>query len=142
MELYLRYARQFNLPVIYVASGNLSSIAMFAKSIAPTPVVTKFMLLSGDDLMLLQSLSWDQQGQVDYLVLQKASQFLGLTDSSFSWGVAATRHALSTGGTCGKESSRRRWIKREEKDISFRDDYTIIVGGKNKLDFNVQWFWP
>lgn len=85
--------------------------------------------------MLLQSLTWDQQGQVDYLVLQKASQFLGITDSSFSWGVAAGRHALSTGGTCGKS-------QKLDKDISFKDDLTVIIGGKNKLDFNTQWFWP
>jgi hypothetical protein len=115
---------------------------MFAERVAPTPVATKFTLLSGADLMLLQSLSWDQQGQVDYLVLQKASQFLGITDSSFSWGVAAARHAMSRGGTCGKQEGSRRLVRRQEKDISFRDDLTVIVGAKNKLDFNTKWFWP
>ena len=118
-ELNLRYAVEFQFPAIYIASGNLSSISMFAERVAPTPVATKFTLLLGADLMLLQSLSWDQQGQVDNLVLQKASQFLGITDSSFSWGVAAARHAMSSGGTCGEQEGSRRLVRRREKDISW-----------------------
>jgi hypothetical protein len=46
VELYQKYPVKQPVPAIYVASGNLTSIEMFAEMVYPTPVVDKFSLLS------------------------------------------------------------------------------------------------
>jgi hypothetical protein len=115
---------------------------MFSVLIAPTPVVTKFTLLSGAEATLLQSLTWDQQCEVYHLMLAKSAQFLGTADSSFSWGTASARHALSAEGTCGTEARQGRLARRMERDISMDDGLSIIIGADNKLHFKPQYFWP
>lgn len=141
--LYTQYAKEYALPVIYVASGNLSSTELFTSSVSPTPVVTKQSLLSAsspDLLHALNALSWDQQAQVDYLVLLRASKFLGMTDSSFSWAVAVARRAVGREGTC------RAWDRGEEEKvpeegIAFRDEFSVVIGPPNKYHFGPR-SWP
>ena len=64
VKMYQKYLARQPVPAIYIASGNLTSIEMFAKKVAPIPVVDKFSLLSPEDTALLKSMTWDQQDLV------------------------------------------------------------------------------
>ena len=137
---YQQYASLYALPVIYAASGNLSSTELFTKAVYPTPVVTKSSLLSEEDLSVLRSMTWDQQAEVDYLVLLRASRFLGMTDSNFSWAVAVARRTEGELGSCGGwEEGKEEIIP--EPGIAFKDELSIIVGGPSKYHFGT-WSWP
>jgi len=93
------------LPLIYLASGNTTSIAQFTAEAAalgpPVRVVIKQDLLLPEELAELGAMTWDQQALVDYLILLRSSYFLGMAESSFSWLVATRRRVLSAHGTCG-----------------------------------------
>jgi len=138
----------YSLPVIYVASGNLSSTILFSNLVAPTPVVTKYSLLSSrpDELARLKSLSWDQQAEVDYLVLLRSSRFLGMTDSNFSWAVAVARRAVGKEGSCGGERGDgmmgvRKGDGENGVGVAFEDERSVIVGGRSKYNFGTR-AWP
>ena len=138
--IYQRLAIQYGLPAIYVASGNRSSTEIFAATVSPTPVVTKSSLLSGTNLELLESLSWDQQAQVDYLVLSRASRFLGMSDSTFSWAVALARRAVGQKGTCGLLEKDESKVK-AEKGVALEDELSVIIGKPSKYHFGTR-SWP
>jgi hypothetical protein len=98
---YLAQAASTSLSHIYVASGNTSEIARFASDASSHQnytfsVVTKFDLLEGQDLAMLNALVWDQQALVDFLVMLRASSFAGVGHSSFAWNIALKRHRLSS----------------------------------------------
>ena len=138
---YERFARNLKLPLIYVASGDLSSTNVFCKAVSPTRVETKSTLLTGPDLKFLKSMSWDVQAQVDYLDLLRASMFLGMSDSSFSYAVAVARRSEATiEGTCGF------WKKGKaeevpEPGIALRDELSIVIGPSSKYHFGPR-SWP
>lgn len=90
---YLEHASASGLPIMYVASGNLSSIALLAHQATAfnIDVTHKFELLKGQDREDLEKLKWDQRALVDFLVLIKAEEFAGVGHSSFSWNVALKR---------------------------------------------------
>ncbi len=138
--LYQQYATLYSLPVIYIASGNLSSTEIFTKAVSPTAVVTKTSLLSGEDLSALQSMSWDRQAEVDYLVLLRASRFLGMSDSSFSWAVAIARRADGQEGTCGAWQQGKAETVPEPR-IALKDEFSVIIGGQSKYHFGPR-SWP
>jgi hypothetical protein len=89
------------LSIIYIASGNATEVSNFAadarawKGGQNLIVTTKFDLLKGSDLALLNSLAWDQQALVDFLVLLVATQFGGVGHSNFAWNIALKRHRYS-----------------------------------------------
>ncbi|ESZ92755.1 hypothetical protein SBOR_6867 [Sclerotinia borealis F-4128] len=92
---YLQKLATTNLTLIYVASGNKSEIARFSRDAAAYDLTTKFMLLDAKDREYLNTLAWDQQGLVDYLVMTKSSSFVGIGHSSFAWNIALKRHTYS-----------------------------------------------
>ena len=129
-------AKKHSLFLMYAASGNTSSTAaLIAEATAQSPpvtIVTKWDLLSGPDLELLDHLRWDQQALVDFLVLLRSSFFAGVDRSSFSWNVAAKRHVTSENGTCGPDTD-------ELPDgLAFRDEFSEIVGN-NHEDLEVKY---
>jgi hypothetical protein len=134
VKLYQKYLKQ-PVPVIYVATGNLTSIKMFAERVEPTPVVDKFSLLSSEDATTLKSMTWDQQGQVDYLVLTRASLYLGMVDSLFSMSIASSRRAATKSGTCGE-------VPEPEKDITYGDGLSIVVGKSRAPNQEPAYYWP
>jgi hypothetical protein len=102
------------LNVVYVASGNRTVVDLFAKYLSQrivevsslssekdgvrnrnVTVVTKYDLLKGYDLQQLNNLTFDQQALVDFIIMFKASAFMGVAHSSFPWTVALRRHELS-----------------------------------------------
>ena len=134
--MYSRLATNYSLPLIYAASGNATSIDLFAASTAPTPVVTKFSLLSGEDLALLESMSWDQQALVDYIILARSSRFLGVRDSSFSYNLAIARQAFGR-GTCGGEET----VTALAQGVVYQDDMSVLIGKADNPDFR-HGLWP
>lgn len=129
-----QFAAQFDhiartgLRVVYVASGNQTVVDIFEDKLnkesnvtqilgGPVSVVTKYDLLSGPDRERLKSLTFDQQALVDFLMMFKASAFMGVAHSSFPWNVALRRHELSGYPAYTNEGS----------DL-LRDEYSVIMG--------------
>ncbi|KAE8448694.1 hypothetical protein EG329_008909 [Mollisiaceae sp. DMI_Dod_QoI] len=94
---YLEQAEVSGLPVIYLASGDVSQLARFTEDAHKynISVSTKHDLVSGEDKRLLDNLTFDQQALVDYLVLTKSSEFAGVGHSSFAWNIALWRHQFA-----------------------------------------------
>lgn len=94
---YLSQASNANLQLLYAASGNISAIQdLDDLAISQSKIVTsKYDLLTGKDRDELDALKWDQKAMVDWLVLEKASDFAGLGQSAFSWNVALKRHEMA-----------------------------------------------
>lgn len=134
------------LDVVYVASGNRTVVDLFAEylqkriteeegkhdlllhvrntsssssrsHVRNVTVVTKQDLLRGDSLKELEQMTFDQQGLVDFLMMFKASAFMGVAYSSFPWTVALRRHELS----------KYRDIRNMGSDI-LRDEYSELMG--------------
>ncbi|POS68597.1 hypothetical protein DHEL01_v213009 [Diaporthe helianthi] len=97
---YLGKAVELGLSVAYVATGNLSEAHKFsaaAHAKLGMTVVSKADLLTGEDADELASLSWDQQGLVDLIVLVGSDYFVGNTRSSFSILATQKRHLKEDG---------------------------------------------
>lgn len=96
-QFYLDQAPLSDPRVIYAASGDPDDIAKLkvdAETINMN-VTTKYDLLVGKDLEVLNNLTWDQQAMVDFLILLKASDFGGVSQSAFAWNVTLKRHLES-----------------------------------------------
>jgi hypothetical protein len=102
LSKYLEQVPRSNPAFIYLASGDAKEAARFTTDAAGLylNVTTKHSLLSksGEDLEILNKLTWDQQAMVDFLVLLKASDFAGVAKSTFAWNVALRRHVQSRVG--------------------------------------------
>ncbi|KAI6369479.1 hypothetical protein MCOR25_004436 [Pyricularia grisea] len=150
-EQFTNLARFPGLNVVYVASGNLTIVELFRQELArrvevdsssidsPGPykgrkitVVTKHDLLP--DKTVIDSLPFDQQALVDFLVMFRASAFMGVAHSSFPWNVALRRHELSS-----YES-----IANEGTDL-LRDELSVIMGKRSDyhhIDPFATGLWP
>lgn len=134
-------ARFPGMRVVYVASGNQTVVDLFrarvnadANLTGPVSVVTKYDLLRGPDREKLKSLTFDQQALVDFLMMFKASAFMGVAHSSFPWNVALRRHEMSTYPSYANEGS----------DL-LRDEYSVIMGMQADyphVDPFVYGIWP
>lgn len=150
-EHYLQVAHKAHLPVLYVASGNTTSMQMLAAEAANLrlPVVTKQDLLTDEELVTLSALSWDQQALVDWLILERSSMFCGIAESSFSWNMAVRRRVVSKHGTCGeREGVRVQWGAENHGKLVdlkgvgevYRDEYSDLMGARTS-----EWeiaMWP
>jgi hypothetical protein len=147
---YLSQAALRNLSTIYLASGNPSDVDLFTvlASNISIAVETKQSLLGGDlssisdeygneirrerhgakgfeaEWGVLNGLTWDQQGLVDYEVLLRSSSFGGIWESSFSWNVAMRRHVSIEGGT---------WIPLPPGP-RFEDAASIVFGPRERRE--------
>ncbi|ELR08011.1 hypothetical protein GMDG_02849 [Pseudogymnoascus destructans 20631-21] len=135
---YLAFIAASPIRTIYAASGNTTSLELFAIEAAklspPATVVAKGGLLVGADKAALEALTWDQQALVDYLVLEKAARFAGVSDSSFSWGIAYARQVVSVeAGTCKSAAGL-------EKGVQFRDELSTVFG--RPRDWHMDKLWP
>ncbi|OBT78100.1 hypothetical protein VF21_02741 [Pseudogymnoascus sp. 05NY08] len=135
---YLSFIAESPIRTIYAASGNTTSLELFAIEAAklspPATVVAKGDLLLGADKAALEALTWDQQALVDYLVLEKAARFAGVSDSSFSWGIAYARQVVSQeAGTCRSKG-------KLGKGVQFRDELSTVFG--RPRDWHMDKLWP
>ncbi|KFY88361.1 hypothetical protein V500_06360 [Pseudogymnoascus sp. VKM F-4518 (FW-2643)] len=85
-----------DLGVIYLASTDPSSDERLAAAASPLGirVATKLGLLPSRDAAALQALAPEQQALVDYLVLGRASRFMGVGGDAFGWSVALGRGGM------------------------------------------------
>ena len=122
-----RHLQRTGLAVVYVASGNTTVVHMFDAYIQQrlrregsplnVTVVMKQDLLGPADRQALAAMTFDQQALVDFMVMFKASAFMGVAHSSFPWNVALRRHELS----------RYRAYANQGSDL-LRDEYSTIMG--------------
>lgn len=135
---YLTYVSASPIRTIYAASGNTTSLSLFAAEAAkldpPATVVAKGDMLEGDDKKDLEALTWDQQALVDYLVLEKATRFAGVSDSSFSWGIVYARQVVS------KEAKTCESVKKLDEGVQFRDELSTVFG--RPRDWHKDKLWP
>lgn len=131
-KLYLEQANLSSISHIYVASGDHEEVAKFGKDAAAfnITVTTKLGVLDEKDRAELATLSWDQQGMVDFLVLLKASDFAGVAHSSFAWNIALLRHQYA-----------------EKKDHlhgpqTLSDELSQIYGTRNQYPEYPNCLWP
>lgn len=99
-KAYLSKAKELGLKAGYVASGNLTEarkLQTAAEKQLGMTMVTKTDLLDDEGLRELGSMSWDQQGLVDYIVLTGAEYFGGSGRSSFSISLSLKRHLKDDG---------------------------------------------
>lgn len=99
---YLAEASTRKFQAAYLATGNETEATKFkdrALSQHRMLVVTKHDILQDrtEELKALQSLTWDQQALIDYIVLLESDFFLGVSPSSFSMNVALKRHLQMDG---------------------------------------------
>ncbi|KAK8042376.1 hypothetical protein PG994_012859 [Apiospora phragmitis] len=97
---YLDKAIERGFKAAYLATGNSTEAKKFANDAAEKAnlrVVTKRELLTDKDREELDSLTWDQQGLVDFIALLGSTYFVGPMPSSFSVYMTLKRH-LKTGG--------------------------------------------
>jgi hypothetical protein len=127
--------------VIYAASGNTTSLELFAEAAAalspPATDLTKCDLLSEEDGALLNNLTWDQQALVDYLILERSSKFAGVSESSFSWGIAYKRQLFSCLALCTLDSTEE---MTDDNGIVYEDNLSKLCGRQE--DFFVDKMWP
>lgn len=118
-----------SLPIIYIASGNSSSVSDFGTKTRTLPhpprIVTKNDLLSAADLKELESLTWDQQALVDFLVLSRSAYFMGMADSSFAWTIAVARRKTTDVGTCRFPAG---FWKSKVWGTALRDEFSDLIG--------------
>jgi hypothetical protein len=93
---YLEHAGAEQISLMYVSSGNPLDVERLEKSALSwgIDITHKHALLKGKDQDQINSLTWDQQAIVDFLVLTKSQEFAGVGHSSFSWNVALKRQRL------------------------------------------------
>jgi hypothetical protein len=127
--------------VVYVATGEQQVRDKFAKDIEPYRTTSKQELLDGNDLLLMSSLSWDQQALIDMLILERASYFMGTRDSTFSWTLAMHRAAAVNWVVGGYPQApctvrfhgvlKRRGCYEDLTELEFwRDDLSVITGNR------------
>lgn len=94
---YLAVAQRSNISLIYLASGNQTSIHRSVSIAAARGIATthKEDLLKGRERDELGRLRWDQRALIDFLVAERAQEFVGVGHSSFSWNVALRRHEFA-----------------------------------------------
>lgn len=137
----LEYINSTSLRVVYAASGNTTSLRLFAEAAnalsPPAKVFTKWDLLSGADNATLSSMTWDQQALVDFLILERSSKFAGVSESSFSWDIAYMRQSFSDVRPCTMDSTQE---MTDDDGIVYEDSLSKLSGRQD--DFFVDKMYP
>lgn len=128
-DIYLKLCKSQGLKVIYVASGNQEDIVNFTPKAAKDgiTVLSKHDLLPApQDRKVLDSLSWDQHGALDWEVLSRSSYFSGPTMSSFSWNIAFRRYFYIQGDERLRKENPYA-IQEEDSHVTYDDGLSRVV---------------
>lgn len=135
-----------NIRTVYVATGTASDVDRLKKFLAKVQipmvvngsevttnaqVLQKWDLLDDQDLMIMDTLTWDQMALVDLDVMQRASRFVGLWESSWSWTIALKRHAWSSEDPYDYETH----------PVTFADEYSTLYGPERAQPIIDPCFW-
>lgn len=119
------------LGALYVATGTASDVDRLREDLADVQVrvngthtatgvrvLQKWDILDEADVMLFDELTWDQMALVDLDIMLRASRFVGIWESSWSWTIALKRHA---------------WSEQDPYDydthaLTYEDEYSVIYG--------------
>ncbi|ROW12045.1 hypothetical protein VMCG_00832 [Cytospora schulzeri] len=119
-----------NLSVVYVATGTASDVDRLREQVTDlqipynethttgVQVFQKWDILDEQDLMLIDTLTWDQMALVDLDIMLRSSRFVGIWESSWSWSIALKRHAWSRADPYDYETHA----------LTFEDEFSIIYG--------------
>jgi hypothetical protein len=127
-ENYLVHARQSQLSVIYLATGNVEDATRMteAASNLRIAVTTKDILLREagfeKELTEMEALAWDQQGLIDYEVLLRPAAFGGTHESTFSWNIAMRRHVVAGQGLWTPVTGEGSVNSKREEDLQASPD--------------------
>ena len=110
------------LSLVYVACGVADAAEQYhtylvGRDRPEIRVLSKANLLSANSLARLKGMPFDQQAQVDYLVLLKSSFHAGSGASSFSANLAARRHLLTA-----RRDAPFLWYEEDELTFLYRGD--------------------
>ncbi|KAI1339608.1 hypothetical protein F5Y15DRAFT_383208 [Xylariaceae sp. FL0016] len=137
---YLDHLVNSRYSTVYLGSGTTTrEIKAFTERALEfnITVATKKDLLDVAELDYLESLSWDQQAQVDYELLLRAGLVIGTCESSFAWNLALRRASSVglVGGRTGPELN-------PEGHVRWNDGLSTIMG-KTEENGNMQLsIWP
>ncbi|OQO00446.1 hypothetical protein B0A48_13795 [Cryoendolithus antarcticus] len=143
-DAYISHALKHDLRTLYVASGNITDLALFAAKAAvhapPLTITHKLDLLPPSALTILETLTWDQQALIDFEVLQRCSVFGGFVKSSFSFQIAGTR--AQWGSDMGRVVEPWR-VTHEETGVGFDDGLSRVVGRDGWHEHRIpRGMWP
>ncbi|KAK0734002.1 hypothetical protein B0T26DRAFT_633050 [Lasiosphaeria miniovina] len=100
-------------------------------------VVLKKDILHGDDLALLDRLSWDQRALVDYEIMLRAGLMAGPSESGYAWNLALRRRAIS-GGAPNNSSA----FPVSSARVQYHDRLSTIFGRSERGSVFMQTIWP
>ncbi|KAJ2904140.1 uncharacterized protein MKZ38_008761 [Zalerion maritima] len=137
---YLNFMAYANLSITFVAHGATATgvdiFSLRARDFGIT-VVEKRELLEPQDATFLDRMSFDQQGTVDFEILQRAALHTGSSASTFSWNVALRRNTMSEdyGGVAIGDKSEKSDLAVEKREVERRaagelGDFDAIAKGQ------------
>ena len=133
-EDYVKRLLARPLEAVYLAGGDATGLPRFRAFLAKKHSVkrhrveTKSTLLSGASLARLEAMPFDQQAQVDYLVLLKSEFHAGTGASSFTANLGARRHLLTD--------------RKDELFIHYEDDGLTYLRNAASATFMRLAMWP
>lgn len=129
-ELIKQQVEINQLGALYVATGTTSDVERLKGYLADVrvsvndthtaapQVLQKWDILDESDIMILDELTWDQLALVDLDIMLRASYFVGIWQSSWSWTIALKRHAYSEQNPYDYDAH----------PITYQDEHSIIIG--------------
>jgi hypothetical protein len=143
---YIHSANRTDSKLIYLTTGAPEDAKRFTKTAKShgMTVISKDTLFQNKEFKkerkALEKMSWDQRALIDFEVLLRASYFVGMFESSFSWNIALRRHIVVGKGT---------WINIEpgkqgldglvDPAEAFIDQYSAVFG---PVDLGIRWQFP
>lgn len=143
-DAYIAHALSRDMQLIYAASSNGSTLALFREKAAQhTPalsVITKADLIPPEALEEFEGLTWDQKSLVDYEVLLRCSYFAGFVNSTLAFNVAVTRAQRREDEAVAIDPWR---VKHLDRGVVFEDGISRIVGRDEWREERVpRGMWP
>lgn len=143
---YMSSANKTNAKLIYLTTGAPEDAKRFTKTAKTNgmTVISKDLLLKGKDFKeerkALEKMTWDQRALIDFEVLLRASYFVGMFESSFSWNVALRRHVAVGKGTWLEIGPGKQGLDGMENPAeAFMDQYSAVFG---PVDLGIRWQFP
>ncbi|CCG84932.1 protein of unknown function [Taphrina deformans PYCC 5710] len=97
MDASLALCREKGITELYIASGDVGEAAKATMQALDSGITvhTKYSLMTADAQLAsaILAMTFDQQALIDYLIMSKATSFVGVDSSSFSGNIAVLRHA-------------------------------------------------
>ncbi|KAK2050336.1 hypothetical protein LZ31DRAFT_215905 [Colletotrichum somersetense] len=135
---YLDYIFESKSKTAFLATGatkdNVTAFVNRAKDFNVT-VVTKLDILDEEEQRVLEKLTWDQRGLVDYEIMLRAGLVAGVSASAFAWNLALRRSYAFGKGPVGTEPD-------STGGFAWRDNYTTLYGQNGNAFAMAATVWP